>query len=89
LRRGTNKADTAECQRRFDLQEVPSRVFKPFVQVLVERAAGNCGGDDSGSVLMGLGPGAQLRVSQVLGRGWVLVETEGDWRKSYCDRSPS
>lgn len=39
------------------------------VQVLVERAAGNCGGADSGSVLMELGPGSQLRVSQVLGRG--------------------
>lgn len=39
------------------------------MQVLVERAAGNCGGEDSGSVLMELGPGAQLRVSQILGRG--------------------
>lgn len=42
---------------------------EPVIQVLVERAAGNCGGEDSGSVLMELGPGAQLRVSQVLGRG--------------------
>ncbi len=45
-------------------------VFPILRQVLVERQpSGGGGGGDGGAALMGLGPGSQLQVSEVLGRG--------------------